>query len=283
MKLKIFLLAAALTGFNAMAVPTVIHTNVPPTGPTPGGITFTGTETSQNAVRITGERENLTTTSTALKSLNLYNLISNSVANVGFYSTGLTPTNLPANGYIALNPTNTDGVVNGTFYVTNRSGFYYPPSGYDNNGDYYSFVELDTFYNDTNNDLGMVSLGFGSETNSFNGVATENFNTANGDGSAVITVPATFYIHDNPYDYDTSSSPNYFYANQDALALNGNATIGFAYAGGNIKGESISLEGTGAAVNPNGENSLVNGTVSFSQGQTINTSQTGQTGQTGRP
>src|SRR5215469_10131106 len=73
------------------------------------------------------------TATTATMSFNnkfIYTIISNAVANVtNWAGAAIAPTNLPADGYIAYNPAVNDEMVTGVFYVTNKSGLYYPLSG----------------------------------------------------------------------------------------------------------------------------------------------------------
>lgn len=81
----------------------------------------------------------------------VYYIVTNALAGNAIGTNGSTlgayisPATMPVDGYIAFNPynTNADGTY-GVFYVTNKSGFNFPLSGLDTDGQYYSFIELDT-------------------------------------------------------------------------------------------------------------------------------------------
>lgn len=127
----------------------------------------------------------------------IYLLISNAVAQ-GSVS-GISPENLPATGYIVYDPAGNDGALTGTFSVTNAGGFSFPLSGIDNNGDYYSYVELDT----DNQILGVLGFDLGLTEfrgDDFNNVYSNDANTQEDSSTAV------FYVHDNPYAYDAADS-----------------------------------------------------------------------------
>jgi hypothetical protein len=164
----------------------------------------------------------------------IYAMISNAVANVASGAgTNIAPTNLPADGYIAFNPGAVDGTVMGIFYVTNKSGFYYRLSGYDTNGEYYSWVELDS----QNEQYGFGAGGgfrFGWDDQHvpyapFNGLASYSLNSHD-IGTQTLTSTALLYIHDDPYGYDDGDNPNVCFFNyldqgsgDDISGGNGNA------------------------------------------------------------
>src|ERR1700722_20322482 len=134
-----------------MAVVTVFFAGSVAAAPNPFllNLTISGTMEVQTNFDSTNKTEYYIDTSkvTSFNNKYIYNLISNAVADAyGNLGTNLTPTNLPADGYIAFNINGYDnpyGDGNGTFYVTNKSGLFYPLSGYDTNGLYYSFIEFD--------------------------------------------------------------------------------------------------------------------------------------------
>jgi len=210
----------------------------------------------------------LNVASTGTYSLNekiIYSIITNAVANASVASGGaITPTNLPANGYIAFDPNDPDGGPEagvGFFYVTNKSGVYWPLSGLDGNGNYYSYIELDsqnTFY-----DLFGFELGFvNSFTNGapFEGVSSYNISQGgSGNGTETDHSTALLYIHDDPYSYDDADDPSIYddnYLDQgaffDAVGYNNNAieirgiiTATLHIQSGNEASSSFSLTGTG--------------------------------------
>jgi len=146
----------------------------------------------------------------------IYNLISNAVANAyGEIGTNLTPTNLPANGYIAFNVTNVDNPgypVNGdsgTFYVTNKTGFYFPLSGRDATNGYYSFIEFDDDDFDFYDNFYGAYKGSSSNKFPYKGSYTEN-------------EPSVFYVHDNPYSYDDGDYPYIVFDNVIAIEIRSN-------------------------------------------------------------
>ncbi len=133
----------------------------------------------------------------------IYLLISNAVAQG--HVTGLPATNLPANGYIGFNRTGTAAIPGssygnfvGTFYVTNKAGFYYPLQGTDRNGSFYSYIELD------DNDYDF-SHNFRDTV--YNG----SYNNTTGTGTFTVRQPMLLYISDNPYAYNDADSPGNFY------------------------------------------------------------------------
>jgi hypothetical protein len=195
----------------------------------------------------------------------IYNMLSNSIANE---SNGLAAT-LPAKGIIKYDPEDSDGKTTGFFYVTDKTnGFYYPLSGYDNNSAYYSFMELDAYIIITNGyDL---DLGFGYP---YDGSANYTLNAA-GSGSLSGKDTAMLFVHDNPYVYDLSESPNnlYEYDNPDygseyiynAFEIQGLMTVSLTYKTGSINGGSLSLTGVGnAMVNGQDQASVISGKASL--------------------
>jgi hypothetical protein len=139
----------------------------------------------------------------------IYNLVSNAVAN-GYddLGTNLTGTTLPADGYIAFNAFGTTPLfneANGVFYVTNKSGFYHPLSGRDATNGYYSFMELDS-----------SSFDF---DDGFDAAATGDVSDKTEKGTITLTEPATFYVHDNPYQYDFQDHPDVVNDNEMAIEI----------------------------------------------------------------
>jgi hypothetical protein len=138
----------------------------------------------------------------------VYLLVSNYVANAQYYSyTNIAGTNLPADGYIAFNP-NHDLF----FYVTNKAGFYYPLSGFDANGQYFSWIELDSFVF-YGYDSGYLQFGtaFESQYQLFNTVADYKFDLKGGKTTSFST--GVLYIHDDPYNYDDADNPHVYWEN----------------------------------------------------------------------
>jgi len=179
------------------------------------------------------------TASTGSYSINnkvIYAIIAYALGDASNASFGaISSTNVPANGYIAFNPLGFDGEVLGTFYVTNKSGFYCPLSGFDANSNYYSFVELDSQddYNQIVYDSLYQGFAFGFVnfvTNGapFNGPVAYNVSTK-GTGTETDQATALLYIHDDGYAYDDADYPWVYYSNylmnggtNDALTINDN-------------------------------------------------------------
>jgi hypothetical protein len=225
-----------------------------------------------------------TTANLAFSSKTLYSMVSNTVNSALLETYNfVNSTTVPANGYIAFDPnfvtlsTNGDAV-KGLFYVTNSSGFYYPLSGIDDNGHYYSWMELDTqstlntFTNVTTTTVVLDNIVFTTtnivasntqfgwlNTNivgqlsvpngPFNGVSTYNYNSVTGVGTATETSTALFYFHDNPYTYDGADDPDIFWGNtqdtlDDAINHNSNAVEirGIATTTIKFKGASVISE-----------------------------------------
>jgi hypothetical protein len=186
---------------------------------------------------------------------NLYSLITNAVAN---WSGGLIPSaNFPADGYIVYNPGGSDGEVTGGFYVTNKTGFYYPLSGSDSDLNYYSWIELDTeiFYGeDSSKPLGWYDYDDTNSDNTsflFYDVDSYSLNSS-GNGSDTSTSTALFYVHDDPYLYNDSTAYKFddedlIYGdyNENALEIRGLLTATLTLSDYEIKSGSISISGTG--------------------------------------
>jgi len=221
-----------------------------------------------------------TTASSSFNNKQVYNLISNAVANASSASFGaISSAILPANGYIAFNAQSFDGQVSGIFYVTNKTGFFYQLSGTDGNGNYYSWIELDT---QNNNSLGnLADFGWGN-TNivgafpvseaPFNGVATINASDITGSGKETDTSTGLLYIHDDPYAYDDADDPDIFWSNNllgqglgndffgsnfNALEIRGIVTTSATYKGFNAVTTTLSMTGTGNFVSQGNYESLV--------------------------
>jgi hypothetical protein len=214
-------------------------------------------------------------------------IISNALANASASSGGaIASTNLPKGAYIVYNPQASDAfilntnvetgftqTVYGKFYAEYKVGktnvVDVPLSGLDTNGNYYSFMELDTtiYYGDTN---GLYTSGGSSITNSpldlgfwnyhdvlYYGVTSYKLNKA-GSGSSTSTSKALLYIHDYPYDYGDPNGNDYdnslaygydFYPLSDnndyALEIGGILTANLTIKTNSISSGSFSLNGTG--------------------------------------
>jgi len=246
---KLFLMAgvagaAALFSSQAMAANT-------------GEITISVAIKAQNTNSVSKSTDTSKVTSLSWSETQVYSLITNALANVGTNGTGIASTNLPAGGYIAFNPNGNDGNVSGVFYVTNKSGLYYPLSGVDTNGNYYSYMELDAYVadsDDTNSALAILDLGF---SDNFNGIETGSFNGANGSGSETATSTAVLYVHDNPYSFNEGNNAGAYYGNGNAFEISGVADIKLTFKDGNVTAWDISLQGTGNAVVDNSQNAIV--------------------------
>ncbi len=182
-------------------------------------LNINGTALVQNTVgRVEATNNTSATTKTAsFNNKQIYLIISNAVANVSDWAgADITPANLPANGYIAYDPGATDaGDIQGVFYVTNKTGFYYPLSGSDQNGGYYSWIELDTqnsYFAFQNIPLALGWVNYYVSAGPFNGAAAYNINSK-GSGTETETSTALLYIHDDPYCYDDADHPNIFFNN----------------------------------------------------------------------
>ncbi len=220
-------------------------------------------------VQKTHESFKATTGSYTINNKVVYTIVSNALNYASAVSFGAIPsTNVPANGYIAFNPNGYDGgpeFGNGFFYVTNKTGFYCPLSGFDTNDNYYSFAELDSqstynVYTNNGNSLGFIFGFVDSVTNGapFNGPSAYSVN-ANGNGTEAGQSTALLYIHDDGYSYDDADYPWAYWSNylmrggtNDLLTFNDNvveirgimkATLGIKT--NNITTESFSLTGSG--------------------------------------
>jgi hypothetical protein len=239
MKKSVFLLCA-VTGILAFGLGEALADPV---------INISGTAEFNKTNFTHGPEQIATTLNESFNNLAIYNLISNAVAGVTNYDSAIAPTNLPAFGYIACNLSNTTAIsfptydtnityseVVGLFYVTNRSGFYYPLSGVDTNGNYYSFMELDTY----DNQYGQ--LGFGYD---FDNLTSYNYNTNSGSGPETDTETALLYIHDNPESYDDADYPEEFIYNTNAVEIRGVLKLNLNFKAGNVNSGGGLLYGTG--------------------------------------
>jgi hypothetical protein len=153
----------------------------------------------------------------------IYNLISNAVANAyGDLGTNLTPTILPAKGYIAFNVISNDNPYDegsGTFYVTTRTGSFFPLSGYDSKTNYYSFIELD------DDDFDFYENFYGADVGGINDRTLKGTFTEN--------EPSVFYVHDNPYSYDAGDNPSVVINNFMAIEIRSNIKAIWGYTNWN--------------------------------------------------
>lgn len=192
------------------------------------------------------------TATTATLSFNnkfVYRVVSNAVANVATWAVAnIPPVTLPADGYIAFNPTLRDGMVQGIFYVTNKSGFYHPLSGFDSTGAYYSWMELDS----ENEQYGYGAGGYfqfgwidqNVPFTYFSGLASYHLNSQ-GIGTQTETSTAVLYIHDNPYSYNDPGNPDTFFNNLTAIEIHGILTATLATDDNWTTMTSISIKGSG--------------------------------------
>jgi len=198
----------------------------------------------------------------ASKSFNekdIYGLITNAMVNLnGFTNIAISnfPAGLPADGYIAFNPTGSDGGSNtasGFFYVTNKTGFYYPLSGLDTNGTYYSFIEFDTFVPYFNTPIDYFSTNdveFGYDY-PFDGAASYKLNSSTGTGTSTTVSTGLLYIHDYPYATDDADNPDIVFEgngidyNENVIEIRGILTLNLKVTDYNISSGSGTLTGTG--------------------------------------
>jgi hypothetical protein len=191
----------------------------------------------------------------------IYNLISNAVANAHSISgnTNIPSTTLPADGYIAFNPT-FDGGHDEFFYVTNKSGYYFPLGGVTTNDTYYSWIELDTLI------VSYGNTGFGIY---FDASYKETADLNTQDGSVASTSTALLYIHDNPLSYDDSDNIYEYQANNMAIEIHGILKANITFKDGNTSLESASLTGTGNIILPgyqdDGEGEVTSATAKFTK------------------
>jgi hypothetical protein len=187
----------------------------------------------------------------------IYTLVSNAVLSAP-NDLGVV---LPANGYIAFNPSTNDGEVQGVFYVTNKTGFYYPLSGHDENNTYYSFIELDA---DT---YSFGELGFvNNDYTEFDDAPGYNYDGHNGNGSISEAAVALLFIHDDPYYYDDSDYPYEYTLNDTAIEIRGVFKIDFGLKDYIRTDKSIKLTGAGnMTVEGDDYGVVTSGTAIFSQ------------------
>lgn len=208
-----------------------------------GSVKIQGDETTNKAV----------VTSLSFNEKYIYTLISNALANAsGTLGPNLTPVIVPTDGYIASD-------AYGDFYVTNKTGSYYPLSGEDAVSNYYSFIELDTylFFGDTfpSSDY---DLGYGEDASDLVSYSLSK----TGAGSGIATSTAVLYIHDAPYAYDDFDDPDNFFLgnqsslseeNENAIEIRGVLTAQLKYPGANTTPAITSYSITGSG------NALING------------------------
>lgn len=228
-----------------------------------------------------GVQQVATTVTKTFKEADIYTLIVNAVSNAAI--TAIPTQTLPADGYIAYNPnfvtnmftmTTYDHVytnITGLFYVTNKSGFFYPLSGRDTNGNYYSFIELDT----VDQVLGPQGFGFANGAlfpQDFNSIFTENFNTTTSNSSETDTETPVLFIHDDPYISDDADEPGIFFFNDisypsdylfnfyHAIEIRGVLSLSFKGTSNKVT-VAGTLNGTGNTVMKNGQNDNVYGII----------------------
>lgn len=137
----------------------------------------------------------------------------------------------------------------GVFYVTNSALGLYPLQGIDINGDYWSYIEMDSYILDHNSWL-EERLGFSYPyVTEYNSVTTEGKNSGSIIGNAIL------YIHSNRNYYDitgaNSNQSSLYYANNWDGYLQSYALVirGLITANGSDNGtkmtESFSLQGSG--------------------------------------
>jgi hypothetical protein len=210
-----------------------------------------------------GTRQVATTTTFSINNKVIYNIISNAVATATNYDQALLVTHLPANGYIAYSFFVTNNInfnvyhsiiypqVMGAFYVTNKTGFYYPLSGFDANTNYYSFMELDTWDNQYN------TLGFWNDFD-----RDTSYTVNNGNGSETDTDTALLYINDNPEAYDDADYPDSYLNNDNSIEIRGIFKLNLTVKNLFISKGSASLSGTGnAEISSQGEGLVTSGTM----------------------
>ena len=204
--LKIFTGTVAVAVALATTNQAACQINTPPPVQSPLRLTISGIVKCQDVE----DTDNGSVATHSFTEKTVYLLVSNYVANARYYSyTNIAGTNLPANGYIAFNSNRS------LFYVTNKAGFYYPLSGFDDKGEYFSWIELDSlvFYGD---DEGYLNYGiaFQPAVRLFNTVASYHLDSK-GNGSSTCASTAVFYIHDDPYNYDDADNPFVYWENDN--------------------------------------------------------------------
>jgi hypothetical protein len=211
-----------------------------------------------------GESNDVTVTITqTFNTKKIYSILSNAVAHASSYSVNLMSTNLPANGYIAFNPLGDDGgIVDGYFYVTNRSRFYFPLSGFDSQGNFYSWIELDTRVPYAPSGDSII-IGFGDR---FYETDRGTYNEKTGNGTSSITATALLFIHDNPYGYDDADNSYDFDANSTGIEIHGLINITQDYKGGMISQWTARMYGEGNILLPRtGEGEVIYGGATFAK------------------
>jgi hypothetical protein len=193
-------------------------------------------------VKSEAESNGVMTVIGTMKSFNnafIYQIISNAVAEGQV--DGVPATNLPANGFIAFNLEKNDSGSNnfeaGTFYVTNKFvGWSYALSGHDAGGSYYSYIELDSYQIDFDQNFNDVETGS----------LTENEDSEPISAAVTETGMSLFYVHDNPYAYDDADSPRNYENNDNAIEIRCNiqASIGLK----NSTAATVIISSTGGAV-----------------------------------
>jgi hypothetical protein len=209
-----------------------------------------------------GSNEDITVTATT-KSFNnafIYQMISNAVAEGQV--DGVPATNLPANGYIAFNLGNrssaSNNIAEGTFYVTNKFvGWSYALSGHDAGHSYYSYIELDAYQTDF--DENFIGVATGS--------LVENTQTDDETGSASQAGMSLFYVHDNPYAYDDADKPNEYDNNANAIEIRCNIKLSVTVKSSTFTSLSISSSGgaVGNVLLDDKDGYLTAGTVSLTK------------------
>jgi hypothetical protein len=209
--------------------------------------TGSGTNKMTNTVQVAKTR------SEALGNTQIYELVSNAVAQG--YVTGVPATDLPdaKAADIAFNAEGTDGKVSGTFYVTNKSGFYYPLSGFDTSSNYYSYMELD------DDDYGF--------RDTFDGVFSGSFDLTTFSGTQTETEPMLLYVHDNPYAFDDADTrANFWDFFENAIELRTSMHLNQTFDEGVLTHKSMSSLGnaSGNAMINGHYGAVTSGHVSFS-------------------
>jgi hypothetical protein len=172
----------------------------------------------------------------------VYTLISNAVADAnGHLGPNLTPAILPADGYIAYN---------GSFYVTNKSGFFFPLSGTDATNGTYSFIEFTTYVTFSPNPGGFP-IGYGDFNND---ISSYNISSSSTNGTGTATSTGILFIHDNPYVLDDWDNPDHFFgssghSDSNAIEIRGIVTTQLKYTDSFSPAlTSFSVTGTGNAI-----------------------------------
>jgi hypothetical protein len=156
-----------------------------------------------------------------------------------------------------------DNSVYGIFYVTNTSTHdVYRLDGVDVDGNYYSFVEYDSYgYEDLTGD----GLGFWDDPGlGENYVNSYKENDTKNTYSSTTTLHGLVYIHDDPYYYDITDFPGEFFYNGQALIIRGLGT--FTYSDTPTKEtESFTMSGSGDGYFSSSDypNEVVTGKVTF--------------------